>query len=90
VLAFERRARDGSCVIVALNFTPVPRHGYRIGLPAAGTWREILNSDSTFYAGSNSGNAGALVAQPQPWMNRAHSAAVTLPPLGAIFLKRDA
>ena len=44
--------------MVALNFTPVPRHGYRIGLPKAGAWREVFNSDSAYYAGSNAGNAG--------------------------------
>jgi 1,4-alpha-glucan branching enzyme len=89
VLAFERRARDGSVAVAAFNFTPVPRHGYRIGLPADGKWREVFNSDSGFYAGSNVGNAGGIAAQPRPWMNRAHSAAVTLPPLAAVVLCRE-
>ena len=53
-----RRARDGAFVVVVLNFTPVPRHNYRIGLPAGGRWREIFNSDSAYYSGSNVGNAG--------------------------------
>jgi 1,4-alpha-glucan branching enzyme len=89
VLAFERRARDGSVAVTAFNFTPVPRHGYRIGLPAGGKWREVFNSDSGFYAGSNAGNAGGIEAQPRAWMNRAHSAAVTLPPLAAVVLCRE-
>jgi 1,4-alpha-glucan branching enzyme len=89
VLAFERRARDGSAVVAVFNFTPVPRHGYRIGLPGAGAWREVFNSDSAFYAGSNVGNAGGIQAQARPWMNRAHSAAIALPPLGALLLQRE-
>ncbi|HEX4985213.1 MAG TPA: 1,4-alpha-glucan branching protein GlgB [Burkholderiales bacterium] len=89
VLCFERRARNGAVVVVALNFTPVPRHGYRVGLPRAGNWREVFNSDSHFYAGSNAGNAGAIVAQPFPWMGRDQSAAITLPPLGALVLRPE-
>jgi 1,4-alpha-glucan branching enzyme len=89
VLAFERRARDGSIAVAAFNFTPVPRHGYRIGLPSPGIWREVFNSDSEFYAGSNSGNAGAIAAQPLPWMNRKQSAEITLPPLGALILLHE-
>jgi len=89
VLAFERRARDGSVIAAAFNFTPVPRHGYRIGLPLSGNWREVFNSDSGFYAGSNSGNAGAIATQPQAWMNRRQSAEITLPPLGALILVHE-
>jgi 1,4-alpha-glucan branching enzyme len=90
VLCFERRARDGSGVVVALNFTPVPRHGYRVGLPRAGAWREVFNSDSSFYAGSNSGNAGIIQSQPFPWMGHGQSADITLPPLGALILRCEA
>ena len=89
VLAFERRARDGSVVVAAFNFTPVPRHGYRIGLPAPGNWREVFNSDSGFYAGSNSGNAGEILTQPLAWMNRKQCAGITLPPLGALILAHE-
>ena len=73
--------------MVALNFTPVPRHGYRVGLPKSGAWREVFNSDSLFYAGSNAGNAGVIASQPFPWMGHDQSAAVTLPPLGALILR---
>ena len=71
---------------MALNFTPVPRHGYRIGLPKAGVWHEAFNSDSAFYAGANVGNSGAIETQPLPWMERDQSAEITLPPLAAIIL----
>ena len=89
ILCFERRARDGSPIVVALNFTPVPRHGYRVGLPKSGAWREVFNSDSVFYAGSNAGNAGIIASQPFPWMGHDQSAAITLPPLGALILRRE-
>ncbi|HVY04555.1 MAG TPA: 1,4-alpha-glucan branching protein GlgB [Burkholderiales bacterium] len=89
ILCFERRARNGSVVVVALNFTPVPRHGYRVGLPKSGLWREVFNSDSQFYAGSNAGNAGLIAAQPFPWMGHDQSAAIVLPPLGALVLRPE-
>ena len=89
ILCFERRARDGSSIVVALNFTPVPRHGYRVGLPKSGAWREVFNSDSVFYAGSNAGNAGIIASQPFPWMGHDQSAAIALPPLGALALRCD-
>jgi hypothetical protein len=66
ILCFERRARNGSPVVVALNFTPVPRHGYRVGLPKAGAWREVFNSDSAFYAGSNSAMPVSSLRNPFP------------------------
>ena len=86
VLSFRRRARDGSIVIVALNLTPVPRKHYRIGLPEQRQYREVLNSDSQFYAGSNMGNAGAIRAEPMPWMGLPYSADITLPPLAGVIL----
>ena len=57
-------------MVIACNFTPVPRHEYRVGLPAAGRWREILNSDAEAYGGSNVGNLGAVVAEATPWHGR--------------------
>jgi len=87
VLSYIRRARDGSHVVVVLNFTPIVRGPYRIGVPSAGEYTEILNSDSTFYGGSNIGNAGKLRTTPKPWMNQPHSLELTLPPLGALVLK---
>ena len=86
ILSFVRRAGDDFLVVV-VNFTPVPRHDYRIGVPWLGDYREILNSDSHLYGGSNLGNGdGQLVAEELPWMNRSYSLAVTVPPLGAIVL----
>ncbi len=73
-------------VAVLCNFTPVPRHGYRIGLPSAGRWREVLNTDAACYGGSNLGNAGMVAAEAVPSHGQPASALVTLPPLGAIYL----
>ena len=86
VLIFLRKDGD-RFVVVALNFTPVPREGYRIGVPEAGRYRELFNSDSADYAGSGMGNAaGLLETEEVPWMNRPHSLTVTLPPLAGIVL----
>jgi len=86
VVSFVRYARDGSFAVVALNFTPVPRHAYRIGMPRAGSYEEILNSDSRHYQGSDLGNYGTLIAHEQPWMGFPASATLVLPPLGGVIL----
>ena len=86
VLAFRRMARDGAFVVVALNFTPVPRSGYRLGVPQPGRYREILNSDSNYYGGSDLGNAGGVVADERPFMGLGCSVALTLPPLACVVL----
>ena len=86
VLSYVRKARDGQFVVVVLNFTPVPRHGYRIGLPHAGRYREIFNSDSHFYGGGNIGNA-ELATEPMSWMGFQESVAIELPPLAVVVLK---
>lgn len=84
VISFLRRG-DQDFVIVVVNFTPVPRYDYRIGVPAPGVYREIFNSDSQFYGGSNMGNGARLpVAEPIPWMGRPYSIALTVPPLAGI------
>ena len=85
IYAFERRAGCAIAVVV-LNATPVPRYGVRIGLPFAGRWLERLNTDAKLYGGSNVGNLGEVAAAQDPAMGRPYSAAVTLPPLGAIVL----
>ena len=72
--------------MVALNFTPVPRSRYRIGLPYDGEYREIFNSDSTFYGGSNIGNGSGIRAEHTPWMGQPFSAEIELPPLAGIIL----
>ncbi|MCP5144100.1 MAG: 1,4-alpha-glucan branching protein GlgB [Gammaproteobacteria bacterium] len=85
LLSFVRRAGEDAAVVV-MNFTPVPRHGYRLGVPHGGDWREVFNSDSRFYGGSDLGNGSVLHAQAQPWMNQSHSLTLTLPPLAALIL----
>jgi 1,4-alpha-glucan branching enzyme len=87
ILAFMRR--DAEAPIVAVfNFTPVPRENYRVGVPSLGVWHEILNSDAQSYGGSGHGNFGGVEAQPIALHGQAQSLNLTVPPLGAIFLKR--
>ncbi|MBK8162622.1 MAG: 1,4-alpha-glucan branching protein GlgB [Gammaproteobacteria bacterium] len=86
VLTYLRRGEHDD-LVVALNFTPVLRRDYRIGVPHPGVYREILNSDSEFYAGGNQGNGNGLYAEPIPWMDRPYSIAITLPPLAGVVLK---
>ncbi len=86
VVSYLRKTSD-RFVLVILNFTPVPRHDYRIGVPYPGVYREIFNSDSEYYAGSNAGNSGNLYSENIPWMNRQNSISLTLPPLGSIILE---
>ncbi|MGH8247523.1 MAG: 1,4-alpha-glucan branching enzyme, partial [Gammaproteobacteria bacterium] len=84
VLSYLRR-QGARVIVVVLNFTPVPRHGYRVGVPAGGAYRVILNSDSTCYGGSNIGN-GVANALREPWMGQPFSLVLSLPPLGGLFL----
>ena len=87
VLVFERRARDGRSVVVACNFTPVAREQWRIGIPSAGTWRELINTDDAMYGGSGVTN-GALQGEAVPWQGEAQSLVLRLPPLGVLMLVR--
>jgi 1,4-alpha-glucan branching enzyme len=89
VIAFLRRAAGARDVIVVCNFTPVPRHGYRIGVPASGRYREIVNTDSDWYGGGNLGNGGALMASGAPAHDRPASLSLILPPLAALVLARE-
>jgi len=72
---------------VVANFTPVPREGYRLGVPESGFYRELLNSDSRYYGGANIGNSGGVPSEPTPWQGLAHSVVITVPPLAVVFLK---
>jgi 1,4-alpha-glucan branching enzyme len=86
-VAFARTSREGERVLVCVaNLAPVPRYGYRVGLPRSGRWREALNTDSTYYGGSDVGNLGTIEAEPMPWHMQSFSAEVTLPPLGVVWL----
>lgn len=88
IFSFMRNARSvDEFVVVVSNFTPVPRHDYRIGVPKPGYYREILNSDSAHYGGSNVGNDGGRATEAVPWHGHAQSLSLTLPPLATIMLK---
>jgi 1,4-alpha-glucan branching enzyme len=88
VASFIRRARNrDDFLVVVLNFTPVPRAGYRIGVPVAGAYRELLNSDAELYAGSNVGNGGIVFSDDIPAHGHPSSLRLTLPPLGFLLLK---
>ena len=87
VVAFLRKPRHGAPVLVACNFTPVPRPDYALGVPLPGLWRELLNSDATHYGGSGWGNLGGVEAVPSPAHGRPWSLRLALPPLAAVFLK---
>lgn len=89
VFAFVRRDASGGEMMVVSNFTPVPRLGYRIGIPSSGRWREVLNTDSQYYNGSNMGNSGELFSQHIACHHREHSLSLTLPPLATLFLVRE-
>jgi 1,4-alpha-glucan branching enzyme len=90
VVAFARQSREGERVVVFVaNLSPVPRGPYRLGLPRAGRWRELLNTDSTFYGGSDVGNLGEIEPEPIPWHGQNFSAEITLPPLAAVWLVPD-
>ena len=88
VLSFLRQTADGkNHTVIILNLTPVPRPNYRIGVPLAGQWKEVLNSDAGLYAGSNAGNCGGVTAQAQPLHGQAASAEFFLPPLSVVVFQ---
>ncbi len=85
VISFLRIGGD-QFVVVVLNFTPVPRYAYRVGVPESGRYLEIFNSDSQLYGGSNLGNGGAVESSDEPWLGRPNSLYVLAPPLGGVVL----
>jgi 1,4-alpha-glucan branching enzyme len=91
VLSFLRMARTSDDqILVVGNYTPVPRHGYRVGLPRGGRWREVLNSDAREYGGSGLANPALPDAEAVGTHGRPYSIPLTLPPLGIVFLKSEA
>jgi 1,4-alpha-glucan branching enzyme len=89
-LAFIRRAEDPNrFVLVACNFTPVVREDHRIGAPVPGFYREIFNSDSSYYGGANVGNGGGARAEPVPWNGQQFSLKITLPPLAVVYFELE-
>src|SRR5207245_8866427 len=78
-----------SQVLVVLNFTPVPRMNYRLGVSGSGYWKEILNSDAVEYGGSGQGNLGGVSTDAHAFHGKEHSIRISLPPLGALLLKNE-
>jgi 1,4-alpha-glucan branching enzyme len=90
VIAFLRKPRGrGAAILVACNFTPVPRPNYLLGVPRPGYWREVLNSDAPLYGGSGAGNLGGVESAPVAAHGHYHSLTLTLPPLSTIFLRHE-
>ncbi|MGB1252341.1 MAG: 1,4-alpha-glucan branching protein GlgB, partial [Candidatus Promineifilaceae bacterium] len=90
VLAFQRKSdTDDEFVVAIFNFTPVPRKSYRLGVPASGSYRELLNSDDAKYGGSGITNDALLKAEDKAWRGQPCSIQLTLPPLGAVYLKLE-
>jgi 1,4-alpha-glucan branching enzyme len=92
IIALMRRAnartgQGNEFVIAVVNFTPLARYGYRLGVPAPGAYAELLNSDADVYGGSNVGNQGTVVAAAEPMHGYAYSLNLTVPPLGFVLLK---
>ena len=89
-LSLLRKGRSTEdTIVIACNFTPVPHHNYRVGVPEGGLWREILNSDAQDYDGSGQGNFGAVGAETTSFHGRPYSVNITLPPLAIVYFKRD-
>ena len=89
IVSFVRYAKDpANAVVMVFNFTPVPRYGYRIGVPEGGAYVELLNSDAALFGGGDIGNAGQVQAEAVPLHGFPHSVALTVPPLGCLLLKR--
>jgi 1,4-alpha-glucan branching enzyme len=90
VISLLRKGRSpAEEVVIVCNFTPVPRLGYRVGVPSGGYWREILNSDAQEYGGSGMGNLGGVHSEDRAVHGRPHSISLTLPPLSVLFLKPE-
>jgi 1,4-alpha-glucan branching enzyme len=87
MFAFLRVGSDGSVLVCVLNLAAVPHEGYRVGLPQSGAWTEVINTDAEIYGGSGVGNLGTVHADDQPWNGLPASAAMRVPPLGALWLK---
>jgi 1,4-alpha-glucan branching enzyme len=90
IISFLRRAQNrDDHVVVVCNFTPVARYGYRIGVPLACFYREVINTDAAHYGGSGVTHGAGVQADPQPWHNQPCSVQLNLPPLGVLILKPE-
>jgi len=91
IVSLVRKGKsDQTLVAAVLNFTPIPRHNYQVGIPRGGQWHEVLNSDADLYGGSGQGNMGGIEAAPIPLHGRKWSLTLTLPPLAAVFFVNEA
>jgi 1,4-alpha-glucan branching enzyme len=88
VFSFLRRGSDGSVLACVANFSAIPHEGYRVGLPSAGRWDEVLNTDADGYGGSGVGNLGSVETVDEPWHGRPVSATLRVPPLGTVWLRK--
>jgi 1,4-alpha-glucan branching enzyme len=89
ILSYGRRTKEGGeTILVICNFTPVVRSGYRLGVPEAGVYEEIFNTDAAEYGGSNVVNK-AQESSPTPWQDHPHSIVLTIPPLAAVYWKKQ-
>jgi 1,4-alpha-glucan branching enzyme len=88
VFSFLRHGDDGSVLACIANFSAIPHEGYQVGLPHAGRWDEVLNTDAEAYSGSGVGNLGAIEATTTPWHGHPASATLRVPPLGTVWLRR--
>ncbi|MBR3071112.1 1,4-alpha-glucan branching protein GlgB [Fibrobacter sp.] len=89
IVSFVRKDDHGNMILCVFNFTPVVRNDYRLGAPARGAWKEIFNSDSSLFGGSNVGNLGEVWTQDVPWQNRQWSLSIKLPPLAGVYFKLE-
>ena len=87
--SFVRLAPNGDALTCVVNFAAVPQEGYRIGLPRAGRWAEVINTDSELYGGSGVGNLGEVTTDDQPWHGFDQSVSLRIPPLGAVWLRHE-
>jgi len=89
VVSFVRKSREGQMIVFIVNATPIVRHNYRLGVPRAGFYREIINTDAETYGGSNIGNLGGVRSEDRQWMGREHSVLIQLPPLATVAFKLE-
>jgi 1,4-alpha-glucan branching enzyme len=89
VVSFLRKSQDGDIIAFVVNATPVVRYNYRLGVPASGFYREVINTDAETYGGSNVGNLGGVQSEARDWMGREHSILIHLPPLATVALKLE-
>jgi 1,4-alpha-glucan branching enzyme len=89
VVSFLRRSKEGDIIVFVINATPQVLHGYRLGVPEGGFYREIINTDAETYGGSNIGNMGGLQADDFAWQARTHSLMIEVPPLATVAFKLE-